>query len=89
MVADLQRLTRNRCGLHRMHAAPALAGGGEQQRPYILSASGPELGVPDCRGPLMCGRSMLLMRHAFAEPAPINHTDHHRWRDPVVTYVWY
>jgi hypothetical protein len=50
---------------------------------YILSASGPELGVPDCRGPLMCERSMLPMRHhAFAEPAPINHTDHHRWRDP-------
>jgi hypothetical protein len=28
-------------------------------------------------------RPMLPMRrHAFAEPAPINHTDHHRWRDP-------
>jgi hypothetical protein len=30
----------------------------------------------------MCERSMLPMRHTFAEPAPINHTDHHRWRDP-------
>jgi hypothetical protein len=29
----------------------------------------------------MCERSMLPMRRAFAEPAPINHTDHHRWRD--------